>query len=96
MIPDVLRHRLVLSYDALADEVSPDDVIKRVLQTVGLPQVAAQAVAPGGAAPAAPMPAPAAPPVMGPHGGQPGIAPQGIPQPPNGLVPGVPGQPQPK
>ena len=43
VIPDVLRHRLVLSYDALADEVSPEDVIKRVLQTVGLPQVAPQA-----------------------------------------------------
>jgi MoxR-like ATPase len=42
VIPDVLRHRLVLSYDALADEVSPDDVISRVLQTVGLPQIAAQ------------------------------------------------------
>jgi MoxR-like ATPase len=42
VIPDVLRHRLVLSYDALADEVTPDDVISRVLQTVGLPQIAAQ------------------------------------------------------
>ncbi|EOM75022.1 MoxR family transcriptional regulator [Rhodococcus rhodnii LMG 5362] len=42
VIPDVLRHRLVLSYDALADEVSPDDVIGRVLSTVGLPQVGAQ------------------------------------------------------
>ncbi|MFD4367592.1 AAA family ATPase [Rhodococcus sp. NPDC058521] len=42
VVPDVLRHRLVLSYDALADEVSPDDVIARVLQTVGLPQIAAQ------------------------------------------------------
>jgi MoxR-like ATPase len=44
VIPDVLRHRLVLSYDALADEVTPEDVITRVLQTVGLPQVAPQAV----------------------------------------------------
>ncbi|MGY4099309.1 AAA family ATPase [Nocardia sp. R16R-3T] len=70
VIPDVLRHRLVLSYDALADEITPDDVIKRVLQTVGLPQVAPQAVAPGGA------PAPAAP-ALGPHGAQ-----QPIPQPP--------------
>jgi len=47
VIPDVLRHRLVLSYDALADEVTPEDVIKRVLQTVGLPQVAPQAVPSG-------------------------------------------------
>ncbi|MET4050041.1 MULTISPECIES: MoxR family ATPase [unclassified Rhodococcus (in: high G+C Gram-positive bacteria)] len=44
VIPDVLRHRLVLSYDALADEVTPEDVITRVLQAVGLPQVAPQAV----------------------------------------------------
>ncbi|WP_346764529.1 MoxR family ATPase [Rhodococcus sp. HNM0569] len=59
IVPDVLRHRLVLSYDALADEVSPDDVISRVLQTVGLPQIAPQPVAstaqPG--APATPQPA---------------------------------------
>jgi MoxR-like ATPase len=44
VIPDVLRHRLVLSYDALADEVTPETVISRVLQTVGLPQVSPQAV----------------------------------------------------
>ncbi len=48
IIPDVLRHRLVLSYDALADEVDADQVITRVLQTVGLPQVGAQPVAVGG------------------------------------------------
>ncbi|MGC5245804.1 AAA family ATPase [Gordonia sp. DT219] len=45
IIPDVLRHRLVLSYDALADEVTADTVITRILQTVGLPQVGAQPVA---------------------------------------------------
>ena len=28
---DVLRHRLVLSYDALADGVSADDILDRVL-----------------------------------------------------------------
>ncbi|MAU82798.1 MULTISPECIES: AAA family ATPase [Gordonia] len=44
IVPDVLRHRLVLSYDALADEVDADQVITRVLQTVGLPQVGAQPV----------------------------------------------------
>ena len=32
---DVLRHRLVLSYDALADGTSPDEIIDRVLATVG-------------------------------------------------------------
>lgn len=39
VIPDVLRHRLVLSYDALADEITSEIVINRVLQTVPLPQV---------------------------------------------------------
>ncbi|GED97813.1 AAA family ATPase [Gordonia crocea] len=46
--PDVLRHRLVLTYDALADSVDADDVIERVLQTVGLPQVVAAPVNGGG------------------------------------------------
>jgi len=39
IIPDVLRHRLVLTYDALADEISTETVISRILQTVSLPQV---------------------------------------------------------
>ncbi|OBG70861.1 ATPase [Mycobacterium sp. E2462] len=43
VIPDVLRHRLVLTYDALADEISAEVVINRVLQTVALPQVNAVA-----------------------------------------------------
>jgi MoxR-like ATPase len=38
--PDVLRHRLVLSYDALADEIAPDTIVDRVLETVPLPTVA--------------------------------------------------------
>jgi MoxR-like ATPase len=29
----------VLTYDALADEISAETVINRILQTVGLPQV---------------------------------------------------------
>lgn len=37
--PDVLRHRLVLSYDALADGVPADHVVRRVLQSIPLPQV---------------------------------------------------------
>ena len=48
VLPDVLRHRLVLSYDAIADEVPVEHVITRVLQTVGLPQVSPQTVAVGG------------------------------------------------
>jgi MoxR-like ATPase len=34
LAPDVLRHRLVLSYDALADGVRPDDLIERLLDAV--------------------------------------------------------------
>jgi MoxR-like ATPase len=38
--PDILRHRLVLTYDALADDIPSDRVIDRVLATVPLPTVA--------------------------------------------------------
>jgi MoxR-like ATPase len=37
LAPDVLRHRLVLSYDALAEGVTADDVLDRVLEAVQLP-----------------------------------------------------------
>ncbi|HKD98135.1 MAG TPA: MoxR family ATPase [Micromonosporaceae bacterium] len=40
--PDILRHRLVLSYDALADDISSDRIVDRVLATVPLPTVAAR------------------------------------------------------
>jgi MoxR-like ATPase len=36
---DALRHRLVLSYQALAEEVSPDTILQRVLATVPVPQL---------------------------------------------------------
>ena len=36
---DAMRHRLVLSYQALAEEVSPDAILDRVLEQVPLPQV---------------------------------------------------------
>lgn len=35
--PDVMRHRVVMSYEALADNVSADDVIAEVLKTVSAP-----------------------------------------------------------
>ena len=38
--PEVLRHRLVLSYEAMADGVSPDDIVNRVIATVMAPRVA--------------------------------------------------------
>ncbi|QXQ15830.1 MoxR family ATPase [Skermania piniformis] len=72
VIPDVLRHRLVLSYDALADEISPDDIIAKILQTVGLPQVAAQANPPQPQQTSPPARAGATQPVPP----QPGTAPQ--------------------
>jgi MoxR-like ATPase len=37
---DVLSHRMVLSYDAIADGVAAEHAIRRVLQTIPLPQVA--------------------------------------------------------
>ena len=36
--PDVLRHRLVLSYDALADALSPDELIRRIMQHIPAPE----------------------------------------------------------
>jgi MoxR-like ATPase len=37
---DVLRHRVVLSYEALADDVSPDDVLGPLLAVVPQPELA--------------------------------------------------------
>ena len=39
---DVLRHRVVLSYEALADDISADDIITRVLDAVPEPEVVLQ------------------------------------------------------
>jgi MoxR-like ATPase len=39
LAPDVLRHRLVLSYEALADDIEPDTVIAGVLRAVPVPDV---------------------------------------------------------
>ncbi|MFT3853505.1 MAG: MoxR family ATPase [Ilumatobacteraceae bacterium] len=38
--PDILRHRLVLSYEALAADVTADHIVARVLSTVWAPQIA--------------------------------------------------------
>ncbi|MBB6033859.1 MoxR-like ATPase [Phytomonospora endophytica] len=38
--PDILRHRLVLSYDALADGVPAEEIVNMVLATVPAPTVA--------------------------------------------------------
>ncbi|HEY0249184.1 MAG TPA: AAA family ATPase [Gryllotalpicola sp.] len=39
---DVLRHRVVLSYEALADDVDADTIVTRVLQSVPAPEVVLQ------------------------------------------------------
>ncbi|HEV7212415.1 MAG TPA: MoxR family ATPase [Blastococcus sp.] len=93
---DVLRHRLVLSYDALADGVPADHIVKRIVQTVPLPQVAPRQRAdgygpsgPGGPTvptfgPLQPGPPPGPPP--GPHGPGP-AGPHAVPG-PHGYGPG--------
>ncbi|HWG85134.1 MAG TPA: MoxR family ATPase [Deinococcales bacterium] len=37
--PEVLRHRVILSYDGLADSVRPDDLVSQVIAAVPLPRV---------------------------------------------------------
>ena len=51
--PEVLRHRLVLSYEALADGVDADVIVDRVLSAVAMPKVAPRQF---GTAPAQPVP----------------------------------------
>jgi MoxR-like ATPase len=36
---DVIRHRLVLSYEALSDNVNADDLLKRILNRIPVPEV---------------------------------------------------------
>jgi MoxR-like ATPase len=43
LVPDVFRHRLVLSYEALAEGVSADELMKRVMQAVRAPDKPLQA-----------------------------------------------------
>ena len=40
LVPDVFRHRLVLTYEALAEGMTADDVIQRVMQRVPAPEKA--------------------------------------------------------
>jgi MoxR-like ATPase len=84
---DVLRHRLVLSYDALADGVPADHVVKRIVQTVPLPQVAPRQRA-SGFGPSVPD-GPHVPVFAVPQGGQ--FGPVGTQQAPPQVAPGQPG-----
>jgi MoxR-like ATPase len=36
---DVIRHRLVLSYEALADNISPDELLNQIINAVPVPEV---------------------------------------------------------
>jgi MoxR-like ATPase len=86
---DVLPHRMVLSYDAIADGVTASQAVNRVLQTIPLPQVAPRQRAAGGYLAPAGAPAPhavTAPPSQGGPGGYsngahaaPAQAPSGLP-----------------
>ena len=89
---DVLSHRLVLSYDAIADGVPSSQAVRRILQTISLPQVAPRQRATAGYPPAPPQqprppqfaPQQSAPYVAGsvaPPPGQPSMQPGGYPQP---------------
>jgi MoxR-like ATPase len=69
---DVLAHRMVLSYDAIADGVPAAHAVRRILQAVPLPQVAPRQRAGG---PIDMMPPP-------PQGGQPLVYGQAAPQQP--------------
>ncbi|MCD6681924.1 MAG: MoxR family ATPase [Burkholderiaceae bacterium] len=43
LVPDVLRHRLVLSYEALAEAMSPDQLVRRILSAVPAPEAPLEA-----------------------------------------------------
>jgi MoxR-like ATPase len=38
LVPDVLRHRLVLSYEALSDARTPDELVMQIMQAVPAPE----------------------------------------------------------
>jgi MoxR-like ATPase len=38
LVPDVFRHRLVLSYEALAESLTPDELIGRIMRKVAAPE----------------------------------------------------------
>jgi MoxR-like ATPase len=90
---DVLRHRLVLSYDALADGVPADHIVKRIVQTVPLPQVAPRQNAGGfgSGTPGGPQVPQYGPPAGGQYGPPQGAGPHNGQAPQNGPAPQGPG-----
>jgi len=49
VVHDVMRHRLILSYEALSDGVTADDILQKVMQAVAAPAQVLQGHASGGA-----------------------------------------------
>jgi MoxR-like ATPase len=85
--PDILRHRLVLSYDALADDIPADHIVARIMANVPMPSVASrQGTSPNGG--------PGVPPAGPPNGHQV----SGVPAPSSGMpaFDAQPHQPQPQ
>ncbi len=78
---DVMAHRLVRSYDAIADGVPASHAVQRLLQAVPLPQVAPRLRGPGGGfgPPPGPMQGPPPGPPIGPAPAGPGGYPPGPP-----------------
>jgi MoxR-like ATPase len=37
VMPDVLRHRLVLTYEALSEAISADEIVRRVMARIAAP-----------------------------------------------------------
>ena len=35
--PDVLRHRVIVSYEAEAQDITPDEIVNRILDRVAVP-----------------------------------------------------------
>jgi len=38
LVPDVFRHRLVLTYEALAESMTADQLIRRIMQHIPAPE----------------------------------------------------------
>jgi MoxR-like ATPase len=38
LVPDVFRHRLVLTYEALAEGITPDHLVRRIMQHLPAPE----------------------------------------------------------
>ncbi len=51
LVGDVLRHRLVLSYEALADDITPEKIVAEILRKIAMPDKPMAHAAPNGVSP---------------------------------------------